>query len=54
MGLRSMADVSLAAFIGGIEQSLPHFVGEEGICQQLSTVLGEMEDVREGPVGLRQ
>ena len=44
MGLRSMSDVSLAAFIGGVEQSLPHFVGEDGVCQQLTSVLGDMEN----------
>ena len=44
MGLRSMVDVSLAAFIGGVEQSLPHFVGVDGVCQQLTPVLGEMRD----------
>ena len=40
-----MEDVSLAAFVQGVEQSLPHFTGEDGVCQQLSTVLGEMQDV---------
>ena len=44
MGLRSMADVSLAAFIGSVEQSLPHFVGDGGVCQQLTGILGEMND----------
>ena len=42
MGLRSVAETSLAAFIGGVEQSVPHFVGEGGTCQQLGTVLGDM------------
>ena len=40
----SMADVSLAAFIGSVEQSLPHFVGDGGVCQQLTGILGEMND----------
>ena len=44
MGLRSMADVSLAAFIGSVEQALPHFVGEGGVCQQLDGVIGDMND----------
>ena len=44
MGLRSVAETSLAAFIGGVEQSVPHFVGEGGTCQQLSSVLGDMQD----------
>ena len=46
MGLRSMADVSLGAFIGSLEQALPHFVGADGFCQQLAPVLGEMRDAR--------
>ena len=43
MGLRSMADVSLAAFIGGVEQSLSYFWGD-GVCQQLTSLLGCMEN----------
>ena len=42
MGLRSVADTSLAAYIGGLEQALPHFVGEGGLCPQLQPVLGDM------------
>ena len=44
MGLRSMIDVSLLAFIGSVEQALPHFIGEGGFCQQLAPVLGNMRD----------
>ena len=36
MGMRSMVDVSLAAFIGSVKQALPHLIGEGGICQQLA------------------
>ena len=43
MGLRSVAETSLAAYIGGVEQAVSHFVGEEGTCQQLSPVLGNMQ-----------
>ena len=39
-GLRSMEDISLPAFMGAVEQSLPHFLGEEGIFPQLATTLG--------------
>ena len=42
MGLRSVADTSLAAYIGGLEQALPHFVGEGRLCPQLQHVLGDM------------
>jgi hypothetical protein len=49
-GLRSMEDVSLPAFMGAVEQSLPHFLGEEGIFPQLAATLGE---VGEGPTRWR-
>ena len=42
MGVRSMAEVSLAAFIGSVEQALSHFLGVDGMCPQLATVLGDM------------
>ena len=41
LGLRSCAETSLAAFIGGLEQALPHFTGKDGVCQQLETVIGD-------------
>ena len=34
-------ETSPAAFIGGLEQALPHFTGEGGICQLLQPVLGD-------------
>ena len=40
MGLASMVDLIPAAFIGGVQQSLPHFVGERQLCPQLSCVMG--------------
>ena len=43
MGLRSVADTSLAAYLGGLEQALPHFLGEEGLCPQLQPVLGDTD-----------
>ena len=43
LGLRSQAETSDAAFIGGVEMSLPHFVGEDGICSQLGEVVGRVE-----------
>ena len=43
MGLRSVAETSLAAYIGGVEQAVSHFVGEGGICQKLGPVLGDMQ-----------
>ena len=40
LGLSSMVDLIPAAFVGGVQQSLPHFVGERQLCPQLSCVLG--------------
>ena len=40
-GLRSKLETSPAAFIGGLEQSLPHFTGDRGICPQLGGVRGD-------------
>ena len=44
MGMRSMVDVSLLAYVGSVEQALPHFVGEGGVCQQLAPTSGDMRD----------
>ena len=43
LGIRSNVETSHAAFIGGLEQALPHFVGQGGICMQLNNVIGDME-----------
>ena len=43
LGLRSQSETSAAAFIGGVEMSLPHFTGEDGICHQLEEVVGRVE-----------
>ena len=42
MGLRSLVDTIPAAFIGSVEMSLPFFTGEEGICQVLDPLLGNI------------
>ena len=44
MGLRSMDDIKLAAYIGSVEQALPNFIGDDGICQQLTTTIGDMSN----------
>ena len=41
LGLRKQVELSPAAYIGGLEQALPHFTGEGGVCQQLKGVLGD-------------
>ena len=43
MGLRSMLEVSSAAFVGAVEVAIPSMVGEDGVCPQLSREVGEAE-----------
>ena len=40
MGLRSLTDLSPAAYIGAVEQSVTGFTGERGVCPVLSNVVG--------------
>ena len=42
MGLRSVAETSLAVIVGGVEQALPHFDVEGGLRTQLAPILGDM------------
>ena len=39
-GLRSLVETSPAAFIGGVEMSVPHFSGEAGVCRQVEDLVG--------------
>ena len=43
MGLRSLADLSPAAYIGAVEQAVPCFTGIRGVCPVLSNVVGGEE-----------
>ena len=43
LGIRSNVETRLAAYIGGLEQALPHFVGEGGVCKQLTMLIGDMD-----------
>ena len=43
MGLRSLADLSPAAFVGAVEQAVPSFYGEKGVCPVLTAVVGGIE-----------
>jgi hypothetical protein len=43
LGLRSMEETSLAAFVGGVEMALPHFTGDEGICALLADQVGRVQ-----------
>ena len=45
LGLRCQADLSPAAFLGALEQTLPSFVGERGVCPQLAHLVGQDGDV---------
>ena len=45
LGVRSLVETSPAAFIGGVEMSLPHFIGHEGLCPGLGEVLGDIDGV---------
>ena len=42
-GFRSLVDTAGPAFIGALEQSVPSFCGENGICPQLADQLGGEE-----------
>ena len=41
LGLINQVELSPAAFIGGIEQALPNFTGDVGVCEQLAGVIGD-------------
>ena len=53
MGLRSLSETSLIAFIGGVEQAIPYMTGQDGevgICPQLEDIVGRVR----GPGKWRQ
>ena len=41
VGIRSQGEINPTAFIGGLEQALPHFIVAGGVCQQLAGVTGD-------------
>jgi len=41
LGIRSHTETSPAAYIGGLEQALPHMTGLQGVCQMLQEVIGD-------------
>ena len=47
LGIRSQAEVCSFAFIGGVEQALPHFTHGDRICPQLEDVIGNFEETSE-------
>lgn len=44
LGLRSQLDLSPAAWVGALEQALPFFSGEKGVCLPLAELSGAEED----------
>ena len=52
-GFRSMKDTASLAFIGALEQAIPAFQGERGVCPQLADLLGGQECFGEDAVGNR-
>ena len=52
LGVRSVAETCQAAYIGGLEQSLPHFTGPDGVCQVLTPIIGDnwQSDTRWAPL----
>ena len=46
MGLESQAGLRGPAFQGGLEQALPFFSGDKGICVPLGTLIGDRGSVR--------
>ena len=43
MGMRSLTDLSPAAYIGAVEQAVTSFAGERGVCPVLSNVVGGVD-----------
>ena len=50
MGMASQAELIPAAFIGTLEQALPFFGGERGVCPPLAHLVGEEGEVRYQPL----
>ena len=50
LGLTSQKDLSPLAFIGGLEQALPSFGGEQGVCPPLAHLVGHTSDARYAPL----
>ena len=42
-GIRSLNETSCIAFLGALEQAIPAFQGQNGVCPQLVDVMGGEE-----------
>ena len=47
LGMRSQEEICSFAFIGGVEQALPHFTHGDRICPQLEDIIGNFEETPE-------
>ena len=52
-GIRSLKETSGIAFLGALEQAVPYFQGERGVCPHLSNILGGDECFGEEAPGNR-
>ena len=50
LGLRSQVDLAPIAYIGAIEQTVPYYGGEKGVCQPLAHMMGEDLQTRWQPL----
>ena len=50
LGVASQVEISPLAFIGSVEQALPFFGGEKGVCPPLGDLVGEDKDTRWAPL----
>ena len=50
MGLTSQEELVPAAFIGALEQALPYFGGEAGVCPPLAHLVGDTHETRYAPL----
>ena len=46
LGLRSVVETSPAAYVGGVEMSLPHFTGHRAVCPLLHEVIGSLDEAQ--------
>ena len=44
LGLRSQVALAPVAYLACLEQTVPFFIGERGVCPQLSHLVGKEED----------
>ena len=50
LGITSQVELAPLAFIGSVEQALPFFGGEKGVCPTLGHLVGEEQETRWAPL----